>query len=69
MCKVVVLLIKPIAFSTFSLPSPLQLLKLPINLKQRLIVYRAVELILEKATVTLSLAQRQFFEEFPSLIC
>jgi len=39
-----------------------------INFKQRLIVYLAVELILEKATVTLSPARRQFSEEFPSLI-
>ena len=31
-CRVVVLLIKPIAFLTFWLPSPLSLLKLPISL-------------------------------------
>ena len=34
MCKVVVLLIKPIAFLPFSLPSPTSLLKLPV-LKMR----------------------------------
>lgn len=39
-----------------------------INFKQRLIVYLAFELILEKVTVTLSPVRWQFFEEFPSLI-
>lgn len=40
-----------------------------INFKQRLIVYLAVELILEKATVRLYLQRGDnCFEEFPSLI-
>ena len=38
-CKVVVLLIKPIAFLTFSLPSPSSLLKLPILFYPELFLY------------------------------